>query len=150
MSRFLYGANGQPLNRDIRLEKILGEEPQQGAQAMEIGDTAVGTRTAKLEKVCLVMAGSLVQKMRTEELQKRQLASGLLVFTLGRDIHLEPGIEAVMPPDDTVAFNFSDLLQPPEGTTLHQHDHTMWVAQQLIDYDFGVQKQEQLRASRNY
>lgn len=91
-----------------------------------------------------------MSRMQVEELRMRRLASGLLVYTVARNVRLEPGIEANMPPDDTVAFNFENFFEPPAGTIPLRQDHTLWVAQQLIDYDFGTQQQRRARASRNY
>lgn len=151
MSRYIYGNNGRPLNRDIDMAEVLGEYSE-SSQSMDIGDSVVGSRVARLDRLYMTLAGAIMGRMKNDALHMRRLASGLLVYTTKRHVHLEPGIEATLPEDDTLAFNWKDLLEPPRDQVPEPlgFEHTRWVAQQLIDFDYGVQDQQRKRANRDY
>ncbi len=150
MSRYFYDGNGRPLNRDVKLELLLEDEAAEGGQGMEIRAESVSGHADRLEKIYMTLAGAIMGRIKNDALRMRTLASGLLVYTAERHARLEPGIEAVMMPEDTVAFNYEDFFQPPTDVPELGHEHTLWVAQSLIDYDFGVQAQRRRLEARDY
>ena len=151
MSRFFYDGNGRSLNREIgeTIQRDVGVTKTPDKSPAQLGD---GNGTgARLERIYLTLAGAIMGRMKNSELRVRCLASGLLVYSTDRHARLEPGIEATMMPDDTLAFNYEDFFQPPnEATPLLGRDHTLWIAQELINYDYGIQKQNRLRSTRDY
>lgn len=151
MGRFTYDGNGR-LNRDIDVEALLAEPSAATDQLMEAKGSTVSGHAATLDRVYMTSAQAIVEKMRTETLRMRKLSSGLIVYTLERGVIFEPGVEAASLPrdSDVIAFNYENFFEPPEDKTPLTRGHTVWVAQQLIDYDFGVQEQRVRRAQRNY
>lgn len=153
MSRYQYNGNGQKLNREIDLDVLWDEtteEAKDTSRSLPLANKMVTGNADRLERFYLTLAGAVMGRMKAEELRMRTLASGLMVYTTERRARLEPGIEATLMSDDTVAYNFENLFQPPEEIPTLGHDHTLWVAQQLIDYDYGVQSQRRKLESRNY
>src|SRR6187431_2897910 len=111
MSRYSYNGNGRESNRERGLELFPFDEslPQPSGQLLEVdGDLASGY-AAKIDRVYTTLAGAIMGRMRVDQLEKRTLASGLIVYTTHRNARLEPGIETTMMPDTTVAHNFNDL-----------------------------------------
>lgn len=148
MNRFLYDRNGRPFNLEVAetIDDFVDPDgPVEDAQGMEIrGDLPRG-EADKLDKLYMTLAMSVMSLIRRDTLRSRTLASGLIVYEADRNVRLEAGIQQAMMPHDTIAHNFEDFFAPPLDVQEMGFDHTRWIAQQLIDFDYGLQHQRQAR-----
>ena len=96
----------------------------------------------RIERVYMTRAVAVSSRIRNDSLRIRRLASGLFSYTSTRITSLEPGIEATQLPKDSdlVCLNYNDFFKPPDQTPTLSPEHTLWIAQSLLDYDFGLQR----------
>jgi hypothetical protein len=139
MSRFFYDGNGQlPENVTVLSDLLNDDQRTEVNIGLEVESIGVGDR---LDKIYITLATAVMGRIKAGALQKRTLASGLMAFSIDKNVRFEAGIEATKPEDNVIAHNFNDLTSLPEGVIPYSTEHTLWVAQSLLDYDFGVQQQ---------
>lgn len=137
MNRFLYDGGGRQLSN---VEDLLGMVDD-GAKkeietALEVESLGIGSR---LDKIYIPLATAVMGRLKVDGLRKRTLASGLMLFYVDRSVVFEPGIEAMSSEVTPIANNYNDLTIAPENVHPFSQDHMLWIAQSLLDFDFGVQ-----------